>query len=184
MFGRYFIIGHVRLCQERVSAAIRGDFLPNKFPGEFAGDSWVDFFALFIGTKKQEESTPTHSKFQIRIWELRGQHTHSKNLSLILSGALQELPFSNGRRPCLRSGQDLYREEKSVHYHHQKKNLLENFSGLKVKLSRPVVDTKTYKNQKNHIYHRNLSSVAPIFFSKEKFCTGAGRMFSFSQLYY
>ena len=38
------------------------------------------------------------------------------------------------------------------------------------------------KNQENHIYHRNLSSVAPIFWGKEKFCTGAGRcMLSFSQ---
>ena len=41
---------------------------------------------------------------------------------------------------------------------------------------------KPYENQENHIYHRNLSSVAPIFFGKEKFCTGAGQcMLSFSQ---
>ena len=39
------------------------------------------------------------------------------------------------------------------------------------------------KNQENQSYHRNLSSVAPIFFGKEKFCTGAGRcMLSFSQI--
>ena len=38
------------------------------------------------------------------------------------------------------------------------------------------------KNQENHIHHRNLSSVAPIFFGKEKFCAGVGRcMQSFSQ---
>ena len=43
--------------------------------------------------------------------------------------------------------------------------------------------TKPYKNQENHIHHRNLSSVDPIFFCKEKFCTGAGRCpVSFSQL--
>ena len=40
--------------------------------------------------------------------------------------------------------------------------------GLKEKLSRPVVDTKIYTNQESHIYHRNLSSVAPTFFGKEK----------------
>ena len=34
---------------------------------------------------------------------------------------------------------------------------------------------KPYENQEKHIYHRNLSSVAPIFFGKEKFFTGAGR---------
>ena len=33
--------------------------------------------------------------------------------------------------------------KKNVHYHHRKQNNLENFSGLKEKLSRPVVDTKT-----------------------------------------
>ena len=50
-----------------------------------------------------------------------------------------------------------------------KENHLENFSGLKEKLSRPVVDTnfKPYikKNQENHhIHHRNLSSVDQLFF--------------------
>ena len=48
-----------------------------------------------------------------------------------------------------------------------KENLLENFSGLKEKLSRPVVDTKTYKNQEIHIHHQNLSSV-DLFFSAKK----------------
>ena len=38
---------------------------------------------------------------------------------------------------------------------------------------------KPYKNQENHIHHRNLSSVDPIFFCKEKFCTGAGRLYAF-----
>ena len=38
------------------------------------------------------------------------------------------------------------------------------------------------KTQENHIHHRNLCSVDPIFFCKEKFCTGTGRcMVSFSQ---
>ena len=55
-------------------------------------------------------------------------------------------------------------------------------SGLEEKLSRQVVDRQPHKNQENHIYHRNLSSVAPIFFGKEKFLTGAGRcMLSFFQ---
>ena len=63
-----------------------------------------------------------------------------------------------------------------------KEKRLGNFSGLEEELSRSVVDIKTYENQENHIYHRNLSSVAPIFFGKEKFCPGAGWcMLSFSQ---
>ena len=61
----------------------------------------------------------------------------------------------------------LFREEKRTRPP-PKENLLGNFSGLKEKLSRPVVDTKPYKNQENHIYHRNLSSVAPVFFSAKK----------------
>ena len=63
----------------------------------------------------------------------------------------------------------LHREEKSVHNHHRKKNLLENCSGLKEKLSRPVVDTKTLfkKKQENHIHHRNLSSADPIFLQRK-----------------
>ena len=41
---------------------------------------------------------------------------------------------------------------------------------------------KPYINQESHIYHRNISSVAPIFLGKGKFCTGAGRcMLPFSQ---
>ena len=48
-----------------------------------------------------------------------------------------------------------------------KEIFLENFSGLKEKLSRPVVDTKTPKNRENHIHHRNLSSVDHIFSAKK-----------------
>ena len=63
-----------------------------------------------------------------------------------------------------------------------KENHLKTFSGLKEKLSSPMVDTKPCQNQESRIYHRNLSFVAPIFLGKEKFFTGAGRcMLSFSQ---
>ena len=34
---------------------------------------------------------------------------------------------------------------------------------------------KALQNQENHIYHRNLSSAAPIYFQQEKFFTGARR---------
>ena len=45
---------------------------------------------------------------------------------------------------------------------------LGNFSGLKEKLSRPVVDTKTlWKPRKPYIYHWNLSSVAAFFSAKK-----------------
>ena len=64
-----------------------------------------------------------------------------------------------------------------------KENLLENFSGPKENFPGRWWIQKPYKNQENHIHHRNLSSVDPIFFCKEKFCTGAGRcMLYFSQL--
>ena len=60
-----------------------------------------------------------------------------------------------------------------------KEDLLENFSGLKEKLSRPVGDTKTL--QKPDPAQKSFLCGAH-FFSKEKFCTGAGRcMLSFSQ---
>ena len=63
-----------------------------------------------------------------------------------------------------------------------KENLLRNFSGQKEKFPGRWWIPKPYKNQENHIYHRNLSSVAPMFFGKTKFCTGAGRCtLSFSQ---
>ena len=48
-----------------------------------------------------------------------------------------------------------------------KENPLENLSGLKTDISRPVVDTKPYKNEGSHVYHRKSSSVAP-FLSKKK----------------
>ena len=48
-----------------------------------------------------------------------------------------------------------------------KENILENFSGLKEKLSRPVVDTKNLEKPGNHVHHRNLSSVDPIFSAKK-----------------
>ena len=63
-----------------------------------------------------------------------------------------------------------------------KENLLENFSGRKEKLSRPVVDTKPYKNQENHIHHRNFSFVDPIFSAKKSSALEQGGVcFFFSQ---
>ena len=56
-----------------------------------------------------------------------------------------------------------------------KENHLGNFSGLKENFPGRWWIQKPYKNQENHIHHRNLSSVDPIFFCNEKFCTGAGR---------
>ena len=63
-------------------------------------------------------------------------------------------------------GDSWYREEKKRTLPPPEENLLESFSGLKEKQSTPVVDTKTlfFKTKENHIYHQNLSSVAPNFF--------------------
>ena len=66
----------------------------------------------------------------------------------------------------------------------QQENLLGNFSGLKEKLSRPVVDTKNpTKTRKKTISTTEIFPLwTPFFSAKEKFCTGAGRcMLSFSQ---
>ena len=77
----------------------------------------------------------------------------------------------------------IFREEKSVHDHYRKKIFGELFWPQKNFPGRWLIQ-KPYENKENHIYHRNLSSVAPIFFGKEKFCTGAGRcMLSFSQFF-
>ena len=62
-----------------------------------------------------------------------------------------------------------------------KEILLENFSGLKEKLSRPVVDTKTLQKPGKPYPPPKSFLCGPHFFYKEKFCTGAGRcMLSFS----
>ena len=74
------------------------------------------------------------------------------------------------------------REEESVHNHHRKIIFWRTFLASKKNFPGRWWIQKPYKNQENHIHHRNLSSVDPIFFCKEKFCTGAGRcMLSFSQ---
>ena len=74
------------------------------------------------------------------------------------------------------------REEQSVHYHHRKKIFWRTFLASKKNFPGRWWIRKPYKNQENHVHHRNLSSVDPIFCCKEKFCTGAGRcMLSFSQ---
>ena len=73
------------------------------------------------------------------------------------------------------------REERSVHDHHRKKIFWETFLASKKNFPGRWWIQNPYGNQENHIYHRNLSSVAPIFSGKEKFRTGAGRrVLSFS----
>ena len=63
-----------------------------------------------------------------------------------------------------------------------KENHLGNFSGLKAKLSRSVVDTKSlWKPGKPYLPPKSFLC-GPHFFSKAKFCTGAGRcLLSLSQ---
>ena len=74
------------------------------------------------------------------------------------------------------------REEKSVHNHHRKKIFWRTCLASKKNFPGRWWIQKPYKHQESHIHHRHLSSVDPIFFCKEKFCTGAGRcMVSFSQ---
>ena len=88
------------------------------------------------------------------------------------------VPRQDAKKPL---GEPPNREEKSVHDHHRKNIFWGTFLASKKNIPGRWI-RKPYKNQESHIYHRNLSSVAPIVFGKEKFLTGAGRcMLSFSQ---
>ena len=94
-------------------------------------------------------------------------------------------PRADHRRDFRREGappageRPLSREEKSVHNHHRKKIIWRTFLASKRNFPGRWWVQKPYKSQENHIHHRNLSSVDPIFFCKEKFCTGAGRCMVF-----
>ena len=85
----------------------------------------------------------------------------------------------------------LFSEKKNVHDHHRKRIIWGTFLASKKNFPGRWWIQKPYKTNEtnsNHIYHRNLSSVAPIFFGKEKFLTGAGRcmqhMFFFSPVFF
>ena len=73
----------------------------------------------------------------------------------------------------------LQAEKKKTYTTTTERNLLENFSGLKENFPGRWWIEKPYKNQESHIHHQNISSVDPIFFCKEMFCTGAGRCMVF-----
>ena len=65
-----------------------------------------------------------------------------------------------------------------------KENLLESFSALKEKLSRPVVDTKTLSKKKSYLPPKSFLCGPQLSSGKEKFPTGHWRgwcMLSFSQ---
>ena len=59
-----------------------------------------------------------------------------------------------------------------------KEYLLDNLSGLK-KFQASGGYKKPVKTRINHIHHRNLSSVGPIFFGKKKFLSGEGALCAF-----
>ena len=56
---------------------------------------------------------------------------------------------------------------KSVYYHHRKKIFWGTFLASKKNFPGRRWIHKPYENQENHIYHRNLSSVAPFFSAKK-----------------
>ena len=60
------------------------------------------------------------------------------------------------------------REEKNVHNHHQKTIFWRTFLAPKKNFPGRWWIQKPYKNQENHIHHRNLSSVDPIFFFRQR----------------
>ena len=58
------------------------------------------------------------------------------------------------------------REKQSVHNHHRKKIFSRTFLASKKNFPGRWWIQKPYKNQEDHIHHRNLSSVDPIFSAK------------------
>ena len=111
------------------------------------------FYSLFWGFLKERFPDPCQRNgsrggsgdtIKIGVW----QPPLAEALKPIYLQGLSTLKAQNGpQTPILgwfgpKMGSKC-REEKNVHNHHRKKNLLENFSGLEEKLSRPVVDTKT-----------------------------------------
>ena len=80
-------------------------------------------------------------------------------------GMLSQMQLEGCR---LRRGQFLDgREEKSRHNHHRKKIFWRTFLASKKNFPGRWWIQKPYKNQKNHIHHRNISSVDPIFSAKK-----------------
>ena len=75
-----------------------------------------------------------------------------------------------------------HREEKNVHNHHRKKIFWRTFLASKKNFPGRRWIQKPYKNQENHIHHRNLSSVDPLFSAKKSAALEQGGVcFLFSQ---
>ena len=53
------------------------------FPGEFCGGFSGGFFGAFLLGNRGKIHPKIHGKIQIRVWELRGQNPHCKDLPLI-----------------------------------------------------------------------------------------------------
>ena len=129
----------------------------------------------------------------LQCWYAMACVTSSRNFNMHVTYATK-VPTCNSNHTCYPSchkiparnpwpiGSEACREEKSVHNHHRKKIFWRTLLASKKNFPGRWWIQKPYKNQENHIHHRNLSSVDPLFFCKEKFCTGAGLcMVSFSQ---
>ena len=78
----------------------------------------------------------------------------------------QLLRFPSRKKPL----ETLAEKEKNVHDHHRKKIIWGAFLASKKNFPGRWWIQKPYKNQENHIYHRNLrfSSVAPFFFFRQR----------------
>ena len=130
---------------------------------------------------------PRRTDSDSQQWEMRPESEGWLWLKAFIITIARQGLFRN--TPCSENITELIppkiftREEKSVHDHHWKKSFGGTFLATKKTFQAGGGYNKP-KNQENHIHHRNLSSVDPIFFCNEKFCTGAGQcMVSFSQIY-
>ena len=92
-----------------------------------------------------------------RIGRLDGQETDF----LATSQLFEDLRVKNAR--CFNE----QKRVKSVHNHHRKKIFWRTFLASKKNFPGRWWIQKPYKNQENHIHHRNLSSVDPIFSAKK-----------------
>ena len=89
-----------------------------------------------------------------------------------------------GQKTNSRSDPQNCREERSVCNHHRKNRFWRTFLASKENFPGRWLIPKPYRNQENHIHHRNLSSVAPIFSAKKSSSLEQGSVYFFPQIWW
>ena len=150
----------------------------------------IDFLSFSISSSQLQSILISFNQFQSvslgqkrRNWLTTGRWGKTRKKSRTFPCEEQSKEIQKGKERKIREERNKRAEKKKAYTTTtERKSLGEPFWPQKINFPGWWWVQKPYENQENHIYHRNLSSVAPIFFGKEKFCTGAGRcMLSFSQ---